>query len=145
MFESLGNHTVERKGLHACVLELERGRWDDDLIAHRLRHLARTNWMPRLYDEGAQQSKEPLEMYERLGNAEGQAKCWNYLGWFFSVDFIALPVISINPRAREGRPLNIWRRPSDFRLIYLWQGRFAMKANWIIRNFTSTWQAQIWC
>ena len=66
---------MERKGLHACVLGLERGRWNDDLIAHRLRHcLARANWMLRLYDEGVQQSKEPLEMYERLGNAEGQAK-----------------------------------------------------------------------
>ena len=65
---------MERKGLHACVLELKRGRWNDDLIVLRLRHIARANWMLRLYDEGVQQSKGPLEMYERLGNAEGQAK-----------------------------------------------------------------------
>ena len=79
LFESLGNHT-ERKRLLTHVLALERGRGDDDRVAHTLSHLAGANRMLSLHREGVQQLKEALEIYQRLGDAGGQGKCWVYLG-----------------------------------------------------------------
>ena len=76
---SLGNH-AERKRLLTRTLELERGRGSDDRVAHILWRLSDANRMLRLFKEGICQSKEALEIYERLGDAEGQGKCWNYLG-----------------------------------------------------------------
>ena len=77
---SLGNHT-EQKQLLTHALELERERGNDDRVACVLWRLAGSNQTLRLYEEGIRRSKEALEIYERLGDAEGQAKCWNYLGW----------------------------------------------------------------
>ena len=85
LFGSLGNH-AERKRLLTRALELERGRGNDDRVARTLRELADANRMLRLYEEGIQQSKEALEIYERLGDAEGQGKCWNCLGWLLLDD-----------------------------------------------------------
>ena len=76
---SLGNR-VEQKRLLTHILGLERGRGNDDRVAHTLWRLADANRMLRLSTEGIGQLKEALEIYERLGNAEGQAKCWRYLG-----------------------------------------------------------------
>ena len=76
---SLGNH-AERKRLLTRTLELERGRGSDDRVAHILWRLSDANRMLLLFKEGICQSKEALEIYERLGDAEGQGKCWNYLG-----------------------------------------------------------------
>ena len=76
--ERFGNH-VERKRLLNCVLELERGRGDDDRVARTLRSLADANRMLGLYREGIQQSTEAFEICERLGDAEGQAQYWNGL------------------------------------------------------------------
>ena len=79
LFGSLGNH-AESKRLLTRILELERGRGDDDRVAHTLRYLASANRRLGLHGEGIRQSKEALEIYQRLGDAGGQAKCWNYLG-----------------------------------------------------------------
>ena len=76
---SLGNH-AERKRLLTCALELERGRGNDDRVARTLRELGSANRMLHFYEEGTRRSKEALEAYERFGDAEGQGKCWNYLG-----------------------------------------------------------------
>ena len=76
----LGNY-AEQKRLLTRALELERGRGDDDRVAYTLWRLADPNRLLGFYKEGIRQSKEALEIYERLGNAEGQAKCWNFLGW----------------------------------------------------------------
>ena len=83
LFRSLGNYE-ERKRLLKHVLELEVGQGNDDRIARTLRHLAAVNRTLQLCQEGVQQSKEALEIYERLGDAEGQAKCWDCLArlWF---------------------------------------------------------------
>ena len=77
---SLGNH-ARAKRLLTHTLELERGRGNDGRVAHTLWCLAEPNRMQCLFKEGIRRSKEALEIYERLGNAEGQAKCWNRRGW----------------------------------------------------------------
>ena len=79
LFNSLGNH-VEEKQLLTHTLELERGRGNDDRVARTLRDLARANRMLGLCEEGIQQSRAALEICKRLGDAEGQAKCWGQLG-----------------------------------------------------------------
>ncbi|KAF9785522.1 hypothetical protein BJ322DRAFT_1194331 [Thelephora terrestris] len=76
---SIGNH-AEAKRLLIHNLELERGQRNDDGIAHTLRYLADANQMLGLYEEGIRESKEALEIYERLGDVKEQAKCWNFLG-----------------------------------------------------------------
>ena len=83
LFGSLGNY-VEEKQLLTCTLELERGLGNDGRVALALRDLIDANRMLGLYEEGRQRSREALEIYERLGDAEGQAKCWAYLGWLLS-------------------------------------------------------------
>ena len=85
LFGSLGNN-VERKRLLTHTLELERGRGNDEWVARTLWRLGDSNRMLDLCKEGIPQLKEALEIYERLGNAEGQAKCWNYLGFLLLRD-----------------------------------------------------------
>ena len=82
---SLGNK-AERKRLLTRALELEKGRGDDDRVARTLMQLGSANRMLHLYEEGIRRSKEALEIYERFGDAEGQGKCWNYLGRLFLDD-----------------------------------------------------------
>ena len=82
---SLGNR-AERKRLLTRALELERGRGNDDRVARTLVKLGDTNRMLDLNDEGIRQSREALEIYERLGDVEGQGKCWNCLGRLFLDD-----------------------------------------------------------
>ena len=85
LFESLGN-SVDRKRLLTRVLELERGRGNDDRVAWTLRELADANRLLGLHNEGMRQSREALEIYERLGDAEGRAKSWYDLGWLLYHD-----------------------------------------------------------
>ena len=81
----LGND-MDQKRLLTRVLELGGRRGNDDRVARTLRELANTNRMLCLCGEGIQQLKEALEIYEQLGDAEGQGKCWNYLGWLLVND-----------------------------------------------------------
>ena len=85
LFYSLGNF-VEEKRLLTHTLELEKGRGDEDQVARTLTDLILANRMLGLYEEGRQRSREALEIYERLGDAEGQGKCWNFLGWLLRDD-----------------------------------------------------------
>ena len=80
LFKSLGNW-VDQKQLLTRVLVLERGRGTDDRVARTLRELAEANRLLGLHGEGIQQSREALEICERLGDAVGQAKCWDFIGW----------------------------------------------------------------
>ena len=84
-FRSLGNH-LQQKRLLTRALELERGRGNDDGVARTLWELADADRMLGLYEEGIERSKEALGIYERLSNAEGQAKCWNCLAWLLLDD-----------------------------------------------------------
>ena len=85
LYESLGN-SVDRKRLLTRVLELERGRGNDDRVAWTLRELADANRLLGLHNEGMRQSREALEIYEWLGDAEGRAKSWYDLGWLLYHD-----------------------------------------------------------
>ena len=85
LFGSLGNE-VDRKQLLTHVLELERGRGNDNWVARTLMELAEVNRMLNLYDEGIRQSEEALEICKRLGDVEGQAKSWDGLAWLLLGD-----------------------------------------------------------
>ena len=74
LFETVGNW-VECKRLLTHVLKLWRGRGDDRGVALVLRNLSNSNWQSGLIEEGIEQAKEASKIYERLGDAEGQARC----------------------------------------------------------------------
>ena len=78
LFNSVG-HDMDRKRVlsHALVLWRERG--DDLWVASVLKDLSDTNRQMRLYKEGIELAKEALEIFERLGIAEGKAHCLNSL------------------------------------------------------------------
>ena len=85
LLDSLGNFG-EQKQLLTRALELERGRGNDDRVACTLMRLANANRMLNRYKEGIQRAKEALEICGRLHDAEGQAKCWDSLGWLLLGD-----------------------------------------------------------
>lgn len=85
LFHSIGNY-VEQERFLVRTLELERERKNDDRVAHTLGYLADACRMLGSYGEGVQHSKEALEIYERLGDKERQARSWNSLAWLFLVD-----------------------------------------------------------
>ena len=85
LLESLGNF-AEQKRLLTRVLEIEKERGDDNRVACTLRRLSNANRLLYLDEEGIRRSKEALEIYERLHDSEGQAKCWDALGWSLLYD-----------------------------------------------------------
>ena len=78
MFYSIGNY-VETKRLLTYALKLLRERGDESLVARVLRELSNANRMLCLYEEGIQQAKEALEIYQQAGTTVGQARCLNSL------------------------------------------------------------------
>jgi tetratricopeptide (TPR) repeat protein len=74
LFQRLGNHE-KRKLLFVRVLQLRRQRGDAFQVAQTLRRLSDVNWMLGLRQEGIQQAKEALEIFERLRNPLAQARC----------------------------------------------------------------------
>jgi len=79
---SIGNH-AGRKGVLTHALQLERVRGSDIGVASTLRRLCDVNWHMGLYDEGIPQAREALDIYERLGDTEGQAQCLIQFAWLF--------------------------------------------------------------
>jgi len=80
LFHSVGNH-MERKQLLARALNLQRERGDDRLVARTLGRLSDTNRQIGLHEEGVQQAKEALGIYEGLGDTVGQAECLKDIAW----------------------------------------------------------------
>ena len=80
LYNSIGNH-VEYKRLLVCTLELRRKEGDDFLVAETLRFISGANKTLGLHEEGTQQVKEALEIYQRLDNVVGQARSWRELAW----------------------------------------------------------------
>ena len=74
LFRSVGNQ-VESKRLLTRALRLYRGRGDDFWVAQVLRFLCDANRDLGLHEEGISQAEEALEIYKRLGDTEGQARC----------------------------------------------------------------------
>ena len=78
LFASVGS-PVEQKRLLIRTLKLERTRQDDHRVARALMDLSDANRMLGLLEEGIQQVKEALGIYERSGHTTGQTKCLNDL------------------------------------------------------------------
>ena len=73
----------ERKRLLTHALKLERERGDRSWTAHTLKDLSQVNRLLGLPEEGIQRAEEALEIYEQLGNTNGQADSLYYLAWSF--------------------------------------------------------------
>ena len=73
LFESVGNHS-EQKRLFSHTLRLERECGDYQQVALTLRNLSDANLTLGLYEEGIQQIKEALEIYERTGETTNQGE-----------------------------------------------------------------------
>jgi len=71
---SVGNH-MECKRLLIHAVNLSREQGDDDWMATTLVELSDINRHLGFCKEGIQQAKEAVGVYERLGNAVGQADC----------------------------------------------------------------------
>ena len=72
LLDSVGNW-VEKKRLLACTLDLWRERESNDQVVLVLMVLSDTNRVIGLREEGMQQAREALEIYERLGDTGKQA------------------------------------------------------------------------
>ena len=83
--QSVGN-CMEQKHLLTHTLRLEREWGDDSRVAQTLIYLSDVNRLLDLHSEGMQQAKEALGIYERLGDATGQANCLNNLAWLLLGD-----------------------------------------------------------
>jgi len=74
LFYKVGNF-LEQKRLVTHSLKLSRERGNDSQVALKLRDLCEANRFMNLYEEGIQQGKEALEIFERLGDTTKQAQC----------------------------------------------------------------------
>jgi len=74
LFGSVGNR-VEHKRLLIHALKLRRERGNDRQVATTLMELSEANRLIGLHEEGTQQAKEALGVYERLGDTAQQAQC----------------------------------------------------------------------
>ena len=78
LFNAIGNH-AEHKRLLVNALELWRKRGDDLHVAKTLRSISDVNTKLGIHNEGIQQLKEALEIYERHNYTSGQAMSWQQL------------------------------------------------------------------
>jgi hypothetical protein len=80
---SVGNRAEEKRLLiHALKLWRERGD-SDYWVARTLQRLAEANRLLGLHEEGIQQAKEALGVFERLGDTAEQAGCLARLAHLF--------------------------------------------------------------
>ena len=85
LLESIGNFAEEKRILfHALRLEREQG--DDYRVAQTLARLSEANMQLGLRQEGIQQVKEALEIFEYLGHTGGQAICLGSLTQLLCAD-----------------------------------------------------------
>ena len=82
LFRKVGNH-LEQKRILTQTLKLSREWKDDHRVAQTLGILSRVHLDMGLREEGMRQTKEASEIFERLGNAAGQAQCFVNLASFF--------------------------------------------------------------
>ncbi|KAF9780490.1 hypothetical protein BJ322DRAFT_1164320 [Thelephora terrestris] len=85
LFQLIGKH-AEQKQLLIHTLKLWRERGDDSQVALTLEFLSYVNWALRLPGEGIPQVEEALEIFKRLEDTKGQAKCLNTLARLLLVD-----------------------------------------------------------
>jgi tetratricopeptide (TPR) repeat protein len=85
LFEKAGNY-AEAKQLQNRALKLWREQGDDLWVAETLCSISDMNRMLTLCEEGTQQAKEALQIYERLDDASGQARALCQLAYSFNGD-----------------------------------------------------------
>jgi len=85
LFQRVGNH-AERKLLLAHTLKLSREQGDDRQLARALLYLSNVHFKMSLFKEGMEQAEEASEIYERLGDTVGQARCLETLAWLLHRD-----------------------------------------------------------
>jgi tetratricopeptide (TPR) repeat protein len=85
LFQLAGNGAEQKRTL-AQVLLIERGRQNHSRVALALMCLSGANRLLDLREEGIQQAKEALGIYERLGDTAGQARCLNRLAYLLDHD-----------------------------------------------------------
>ena len=72
---------AERKRLLTHTLKLGRRKGDRSQVGETLKYLSNTNRLLGLHEEGIQQAKEALAIFEKLGNKLWQAICLAGLAW----------------------------------------------------------------
>ena len=85
LFDSVGNQ-VECKRLLIHTSKLWRERGDDSQVAQTLRFLSDVNRLLGLCEEGVEQAKGALKIYEQLDDALGQAHSLHDLAWLLFSD-----------------------------------------------------------
>ena len=85
LFYSIGNFEEEKRLLN-YALKLEREQGNEDRVALVLNDLSNANRNLGLYEEGIHQAKEALGIYERIGDAAGQAYSLIKVAWMFHGD-----------------------------------------------------------
>ena len=76
----------ESKRLLILALELQRQRGGDPQVASTLISLSEVNRLLNLFEEGIQHVKEALDIFQRIGDTEGQTECLNKLAWLLFDD-----------------------------------------------------------
>ena len=85
LFREVGN-LVESKRLLAHTLKLRRERGSDPMVAETLRVLFDVNRQLYLFEEGIEQGKEALVIYEELGDTFFQTECLIRLAYLLRED-----------------------------------------------------------
>ena len=96
LFQKVGND-AEYKRLLVYSLKLRRKEGDNLQVADMLRNLSLTNRSLGLCEEGIQQAKEALGIYQRLNNTSGQAQSLFSLAnlWFSSKQLDAAEEVTL--------------------------------------------------
>ena len=82
LYWSIGD-SAEHRRLECHALKLYRERGDDHQVAFTLQRLAALNCSPDLCEEGIQQSREAMTIFQRLGELEWVADCHVRLSYLF--------------------------------------------------------------
>ena len=85
LFRGVGNW-AECRRLLIHTLKLWRERGSDSMVAQVLRVLSDANRQMGLYEEGIEQIKEALAIYEQLGDMSFQVECLNRLASLLQAD-----------------------------------------------------------
>lgn len=116
---------AKQKQLLAHSLRLSRQQENHRDIASALCSLSRVNGRLELYEEGIQQAKEALGIYEQLGDMVQQGTCWGSLAALFIINEDKLDAAedarlrSIGLLPEKGEEFNLCESYLQLGIIYL--------------------------
>ena len=127
LYGTIGNHTEKTRLLNQ-VLKLEREQGDVSRVASTLVSLSTSSLMLGLREDGIRQAKEASEIYERMGNTIGRARCFIQLarlsysdGQFDAAEEAALQSIQLLPE--QGQEYEVCRSQRTLGDIYRSRGQ----------------------